>query len=309
MEQKNKIYRQIIIFSLISLLFALTIIGLIIFKYISTFGMKFPENVRGDWGVLGDFFGGTLGPVLNLVTVVLLVASFLFQLQQVKDTKADADEAQRQAKEELRILQKQGFEQTFFAWLKSYREYISEIRRWDSDRDRESKGHKALLAIWSTYMHLDGLVEIAEEVKIAENETVIDLLRQIEKGKEYDQDIIYSIYIAAFEKLYKKQSSTVGTMLRSLYRLIKWIDDSDLTPNEKYSYIAIVRAQLSMAELGYLMLNGLTDRGAKFRPLVNKYALLDNIEQHLFVRALSTLTVQRGYETRAFNSDIAKASL
>jgi uncharacterized membrane protein len=310
MKHPSKLYRHIVYFSVGALAIAIGCAGFVVFKFVSAFDPAFPMSTqRADWGVLGDYFGGTLGPILNLVTVAMLVASFLFQHQQVKDARADADEAQQQAQNELRLLLKQSFEQTFFAWLKSYREYVAGITKWDGNREREVTGHTALLHVWRSHMDSNEAAQTAEKAKLADREAVEKCIQQLRKNLPFDHDLMCEVYKKAYEGLYKAQSSTVGTMLRTLYRLIKWVDESDLPAEEKYTYIAIVRAQLSMAELGYLMINGLTDRGANFRPFVNKYALLDNIEPHMFVRALSAVTPPVGYEPRAFKSELAKQQL
>jgi hypothetical protein len=309
MKQSHHLYRHIIVFSVAALIVALACVSFVIYIYASRFDPVFPAT-REHLGVLGDYLGGTLGPLLNLVTVAMLVASFLFQHQQVKDAKAAAIEAQQHAKNEFRLLHKQSFEQTFFTWLKNYHEYVSGITRLSSgDDNRELNGQRALMRIWNDYMVGNVLAATAEKAKVSDKGTVEYNLKLIRNDKDFDHDLMLEAYVAAFHAMYKAQASTVGTMLRILYRLIKWIDESDLTPEERYSYIAIVRAQLSMTELGFLMINGLTERGLKFRNYVNKYALLDNIESHVFVRALVKATTPRGYEPRAFDADLAKSLL
>ena len=46
---------------------------------------------------------------------------------------------------------------------------------------------------------------------------------------------------------------------------------------EKKRYTNFIRAQLSSNELGVLFYNCLSDRGAKFKDLVEKYALLEDM--------------------------------
>ena len=63
------------------------------------------------------------------------------------------------------------------------------------------------------------------------------------------------------------------------------MDESDLLPDdfeERYKYTSIVRSQLSKYELVLLFYNCATTCGnEKFKPLVEKYALLKNLDKEL----------------------------
>ena len=87
------------------------------------------------------------------------------------------------------------------------------------------------------------------------------------------------------------KESSVPTILdhyfRNLYRIIKFVDESPLLLDihERYQYTSIVRGQLSRYELLWLFYNGLSVYGNdKFKPLIEKYALLKNIRVELLVR-------------------------
>ena len=62
----------------------------------------------------------------------------------------------------------------------------------------------------------------------------------------------------------------------NLYNVVKFVDRSDFPRDYKTKkfYTNLIRAQLSRDELGLLFYNCLSDRGAKFKKLVEKYALL-----------------------------------
>ena len=70
---------------------------------------------------------------------------------------------------------------------------------------------------------------------------------------------------------------------RHLYRIVRFVDDYDpmlLNDKGKYIYLSLLRAQLSKEELLMLFYNCLSDYGKeKFKPLVEKYALLKNYRQ------------------------------
>ena len=90
---------------------------------------------------------------------------------------------------------------------------------------------------------------------------------------------------------------------RNMYRILKYIDQSIAFDNDrdvlkcktdeemrsmifkkKYEYVAILRSTLSRYELLWLFYNSLSEYGnEKFKPLVEKYALLKNMRKDLLV--------------------------
>ena len=79
-----------------------------------------------------------------------------------------------------------------------------------------------------------------------------------------------------YEELFDRYQSQVGPYFRNLYNVVKFVDRSDFPRDYKTKkfYTNLIRAQLSRDELGLLFYNCLSDRGAKFKKLVEKYALL-----------------------------------
>ena len=82
--------------------------------------------------------------------------------------------------------------------------------------------------------------------------------------------------------------SIFDSYFRHLYRIFKYIDESQLIDDtERYSYSCIVRAQLSEYELLLLFYNALTiddNRIYKFKNLIEKYAIFNNIREPMLAR-------------------------
>ena len=63
-----------------------------------------------------------------------------------------------------------------------------------------------------------------------------------------------------------------------LYSIFKYIDETSLIDeNEKYDYACIVRNQLSDNELLMLFYNAINDDDSKFKRLIEKYAIFNNL--------------------------------
>lgn len=79
---------------------------------------------------------------------------------------------------------------------------------------------------------------------------------------------------------------------RHLYRILKFIDESPLVSSydSKYEYAAMLRGQLSRYELVWLYYNCLSDYGnEKFKPLIERYAMLKNLREDLLVEGFYDL--------------------
>lgn len=91
---------------------------------------------------------------------------------------------------------------------------------------------------------------------------------------------IQNVFIYAFlHHTFGKYGYMLGHYYRNLYHIVKYIDeDKSLeTFDLKYKYAKILRAQLSAPEILLIALNGLTYYGEKFKPLIEKYRLLKNM--------------------------------
>jgi len=89
----------------------------------------------------------------------------------------------------------------------------------------------------------------------------------------------------SYQKFYSKHANDLGHYFRALYHLIKFVDESDFVDKSdiegRRRYTSIARAQLSIHELGLLFYNGVSSYGDKFKPLIEKYGLLEPFDHDL----------------------------
>jgi hypothetical protein len=80
---------------------------------------------------------------------------------------------------------------------------------------------------------------------------------------------------------YREFQNSFGHYFRNLYRIIKLVEQTDFTFDEKYSYTSIIRAQLSDFELLCLYYNCLSEKGVKkFKPFIEKYTIFKNLPKN-----------------------------
>ena len=115
-----------------------------------------------------------------------------------------------------------------------------------------------------------------ESTEINTSETSYNGLKELFSKEKY-----------AFD--YYTQLGEVGYLdhyFRHLYWIFKYIDKSNiLSDDNKYEYACIARSSLSQHELVILFYNGLSDNGVeKFKPLIEKYALMNNLRTDLLAK-------------------------
>lgn len=260
--------------------FALLLLFFLIFitlKYASSltdgFIPDYPD--RDEWGVFGDFFGGVLNPIFGFASFLALLATIFYQAKELNASTKELKNSATALSAQNRAIQLQSFEQTLFSWLDLYKELVN------------------------TYYYGEGH---------GTGRTAMNQLRVSKIGRPND----FGHQITGWANLYQSNESQLDNLFRTLYNLIFWIDsqnESKIRPEQKWVYISIVRSQLSWIEMAYLYLNGLTERGEKFKTLAEKYALFDNLtfREDMLLKADPIQT--KYYLESAYNSELARTNL
>ncbi|WP_417702592.1 hypothetical protein [Pseudomonas sp.] len=72
------------------------------------------------WGQFGDFLGGSLNPMLGFLTVIILVSTLKTQRRELRDTKKALKINNRLIKGQLKFVELQALENTFFKLLEDF---------------------------------------------------------------------------------------------------------------------------------------------------------------------------------------------
>ncbi|MBD1584820.1 hypothetical protein [Pseudoalteromonas sp. S16_S37] len=65
------------------------------------------ESLRGQFGALGDFFGGMLNPLLTFCTILMLIFSLLLQMRELKATRLELQRTRNAQQEQASEAKKQ----------------------------------------------------------------------------------------------------------------------------------------------------------------------------------------------------------
>lgn len=312
-----------------ALLFALIVASL----YVFVFRAPPVSADAATMGQVGDFFGGLLNPIFSFLSMLALLVALVIQGKELKLSRKELKLSRKEMRKSGEALEAQNsaiehqrFEQTFFAWLGTYRgmlegleETIRHYRGAEITRT-QLHGTRALLywlneAKTSVESRLTSIIpdaerqEATEAVGTSSGATLIYLAQQGWGGQ------ISKLSLDRWQETYDDNESQLGGLFRVLYRLLLWIDSHDaqkLTDAQKWLYVSIIRAQLSEAELVHLFFNSLTAKGAKLKRLIDKYALFDNLS----VGSNPTCEVMKmappngqGYAPSAYDSALARKAL
>jgi uncharacterized membrane protein len=296
------------------------------------------SNIRAEWGQIGDFFGGILNPLFGFVSLFALLVTIAYQARSLRIS----SEELRLSREELsksstalaaqnKAIELQSFEQTFFSWLNTYRDLLNSVTENSTQSANNTKGRDQLYKLWNSHLSPHNIIKgyiwdysssmsnpvLKNEFKndYGSNFESLGPNERLELIADFKPDIVSNVVLNCWRGIYIGNEYQFDSLFRTLYRLLVWIDSQRperLNRAEKWLYISIVRSQLSAIEMKYLYFNGLTEVGKKFKPIIEKYALFDNLkpESDTPLKILKVHLHQENYYLdEAFNSELARQKL
>ncbi len=204
----------------------------------------------------GDIFNA-LGSLFTALAFAGLIVTIIIQRQDIND--------------QNKINNLQNFENNFFNLLEQHHRIIDSFVI-EPKPNKENDKIKPYPEKREKITQLEAFDFLAKDFKY-----------QYEKVKEIrfpTDKSIQTVFVHAFlNHTYELYGYMLGHYFRNLYHIVKFIDDdkSIKTFELKYKYAKILRAQLSAPELNLIAFNGLTYYGEAFKPLIEKYRLLKNM--------------------------------
>lgn len=242
-------------------------------------------------GAFGDMFGVINALFSGLAFGGLIIALFFqrkelkIQHKELELTRSEMELTRGEVKgqkevmtQQLSALKQQQFESTFFQMLTLLKEITDNITSYTSATRMGGTFMEILNSVGSKFHGMKSLGPAYHSKKEA---------------------------IKVYDEFYNNNPSLLGPYFRTLYYIVKYVDESDFSNKDKYKYVRLVRAQLVSGNLGLLLLNCHTQKGEKFKPFIEKYALLKHTPDHFnyFDEGIVT-DLKAGFEPSAFDSDL-----
>lgn len=266
--------------------------------YIDNFGIGFASTI-GDWGSVGDFFGGVLNPTFALLSLILITYTLMQnkkaleqsekavqqgteaieqneralrvsneELKLTRDELANSSEA---LKEQASLLAVQSFETTFFNMLELHNKNLNRIKFTSSEimQTITNKFRPDIIYRKST-MH-EGITAL---------EILIQIIEHPPESSLQNENVKVAQSLTTFSHIYPEHGHLISSYFIHLYQILKLIENTQFSYEDKKKYSNILRSQLKNQELSLLILNCLrvgVDDG-EFRKLVIEFEILEHLD-------------------------------
>lgn len=111
--------------------------------------------------------------------------------------------------------------------------------------------------------------------KFAQENDVLDVDEELRKRTEGQKG--KELFLTIYDYHFHIHQSDLGHYYRNLYHIIRYVERSSLGLNSQKQFVKMLRAQLSNYEILLLAYNGMHFYGEKFRPLIEKFELIKNL--------------------------------
>ena len=257
-------------------------LGFVVAMYLLNFSMIFFVADKDVRGTFGDQFGAVNALFSGLAFAGLIYTIILqrrdlalqrqdlaLQRKELELTRGELKNQTEQQEEQNKILRIQRFENTFFQMLTQFQEIVNGLTFTyvQGNAIQEKQGREIFYDIFENAPHY-----ISIETNEAAKYRYYGMRRLLkEKGLN---GYVKSETPMCFDHYF-----------RFLYRILKFIQTSPLVTSfeEEYEYTCMLRAMLSRYELVWLYYNGLTYGKDKLKPLIERYAMLNNLREDLLV--------------------------
>lgn len=239
-------------------------------------------------GQFGDSFGAVnalfSGLAFGGVICAILLQKRELKLQRktLEATQVEIKGQKEQLAAQNQTLQRQNFESSFFQLLSVHNANFN-VMNFQGAQDLEIAGLEKEKELSQTMISQANVTEDQIQYRVYYGRDcftyILQGLRNIHNYYEQSEEE---------ERSQKEEEllTTVGHYFRHLYQVVKFVDDQKVFPKdfeEKKRYTDFIHAQLSNDELGVLFYLGLSNQGAKFKILVEKYSLFENMPLDMLI--------------------------
>lgn len=227
-------------------------------------------------GQFGDQFGAVNALFSGLAfaglifTIILQKKELALQREELTQTREELKGQKEQMEEQNKTMKIQRFENTYFQMLNQFQEITNNITY-------------SFIDILDAYHTVKGREVFYYSFETAIQKTQIEDWNPLHIDhkfigmREIIKDFGYDGYMDS------KTPTYFDHYFRFLYRILNFVKTSPLVTDfkEEYEYTCMLRAMLSRYELVWLYYNGLSYGKDKLKPLIERYAMLNNLRGEL----------------------------
>ncbi|MGY6039084.1 putative phage abortive infection protein [Aeromonas sp. AE23HZ002T15] len=217
----------------------------------------FYNTENAEMGVFGDSYGA-LNTLFSGLAFAGLIISIRLQSKELSETRAELKEQSEQFKKQTETLAKQNFEATFFQLLKLYVDSVDNLN---------FKNSKSLL-----------MQEKIEEENVVGKQVISILSRRMTVWNYVDRHDYFHVKINEYiDGFLIEYGMVIERYIKILDRLLKFVDRTDLSREDKFFYMGLLTAQMSKEEMTFLFYYGLYKK-SDFESLYVRSGFLGSFE-------------------------------
>lgn len=259
---------------------ALILIGASVFILCRSWDFSWSIN-EAIVGQFGDFVGGVVGCIFAFVGVILYYVALTDQREDIKINrealKTQINTLEQQIKEfKAQTAEMQETRTVYEEQTKLYRQQTEYYKQ----QVKELKNQTKISILQHFNSEFYSLLNVFLNIKIECNESIKSVLETLENRANSDTGTLcdkHSRLIQEFTNQYFLNTNTLSNFFKTLYRILKLIDDSNIELSHKERYAKTLRSQLSEKELLILYYDYCSDLGEKVRILASKYNILKHL--------------------------------
>lgn len=200
-------------------LIAIAVPALIYYLKFRTSGLSSDTEV---WGQFGDYFNGLTGPFLSFLGLIAILLT-------LHETRKEADEAKIIADQQMKTLELQRFETTFFNMMSLLHETIKSF-----EIDRLETDHEFNYEKMKTENH-------RYTVRISGRDNLTENINSYLKVSEY-------------EKKLEPFNDTINTYIKNILIISKFINVGISKESDKATYYSILKSQMTMVDKALIVM-------------------------------------------------------
>ncbi|UFS73236.1 putative phage abortive infection protein [Tardiphaga sp. 37S4] len=208
------------------------------------------------YGPWGDFFGGTLNPILTFLSFIGVLFTLALQKIEMNLTREELSRSADALESQISTTKQQTFDSTFFQMLSLHNNIVNSIDLVDRQSSARTQGRDCFRIFYTRLTKI-----YREKQKNGRNRLT-------------DEQIL----ALAYRAYWKEVQLELGHYYRFLFNMIRFVRQN--SPNNDF-YIKLIRSQLSDQELLLLFYNCLSEQGKNFKVFAEEFALFDNIPERL----------------------------
>ena len=237
------------------------------FTFLKYFGIDFLNDIKiNHIGALGDFFGGTLNPILTFLTFVGLLITIVLQQAELSEARKEFKKSANALELQNKSIKRQSFESTFFQMLTLYNTIVDNLEFIDE--------------------RFNGMPKRVQEVSKGKqslemfNNKIVQRYDNVSQNRGYEDIHDIGHIQEAYQLFWKVYGRNLSHYFRYLYNIIRFVKESEYCEE---SYLRLVRAQFTDQELFLLFYNCLTPQGENFKIMLeelgakNGFAFFNNL--------------------------------